>query len=97
MPSCKIRGTNDTFDFGSGLVEVDGEEKHGLYWPLTHFKNLFLVCVKSQKPESQEDWKSILWTFGGPKPSTVEEVFIRITDDAKVMVLLWKEKVKSGV
>lgn len=91
MPKVNLKG-GTTANFGTGLVLVDGVERMAHYWATPIFKTNFIICGAKRKPDTMEDWKSIVWNYGGPKPSKVESVGIHITEDTRNMVLTWKEK-----
>lgn len=91
MPKVTLRG-GPSADFGTGLVIVDGVQMSAHYWPTPIFKNNFVICGQHRKPEGMDDWKAIVWDYGGPKPSKIESVGIHITEDTKNMVLTWKLK-----
>lgn len=65
QPLCRI-----TFDDGKVI------EKSCVFLPTN-----FLIRIlrdEHTKPESQDDWKAINWSYGGPKPSKTKEFYVHI-------------------
>lgn len=83
--------SNEKFNFGSGIIYHDGVEKYGIYWPLLNFQNIY----REFRPKTLEDFKAMVWMFGGSKPSDTENVEMKATDDGKTIVFIITPRVKA--
>lgn len=81
--------------FGYGTIIVDGVKHYGQVWPIRMFMTRFMLD-EDNKPNSQEDWRAVVWHYGGPKPSQCGKVDVKMTDDKSMMVILWTEKSASS-
>lgn len=88
--SVTIDGEIQRDKFGHGTIRVDGEKKYGQIWPIKMFMNNIMKI--ENRPETQEDWKSVVWFYGGPKPSKIALVEIKLTDDKSMMTIYWTLK-----
>lgn len=78
---------------GRTEVIVDGEKLWAKVLPLSTVRNILENPNLNKRPQSQEDWKAIVWLFDGPKPSHVENVKVEIFQGHAI--LIWR--VKHGI
>lgn len=81
----------------TGLTQVvdDGEKRWGKVLPVSTIERIITAPNLRDRPDTNEDWKHIVWLFDGPKPSWVDKVEVKFSTCGKYAVLLWR--LKNGV
>lgn len=73
-------------------IKFDGIEYPCFIWGTEFFKRAFIDGRESLKPEAEDDWKAIIWLYGGAKPSQIEKVIIKPSSNFKSIIMAWELK-----